>query len=138
MADPTDPRLNTPDCAHLGCGAKAGDTRCYTRTGFPRSMHAVRRKTTALARVAGRLAGRRPTEKQHHLMAQAMANGGMYELSGYRFHGDAQRQAAMASMADPARGWFRHVTETQHGAVYELTGAGRLAYYRYEDWMRSA
>lgn len=134
MAD-TDPRLNTPDCGHLGCNAKAGDPWCYTRTGFPRSMHAVRRRGAAQDKVAGKRAALRPSEKQYQIMQAAVDGGGMYELSGYRFAGDAQRQAAMAAMADVERGWFVRVRDTQHGTLYEITDTGRNAYYRYIDWM---
>lgn len=135
MAAVTDPRVDAPACPHSGCGAQAGDPRCYTRTGFPRHQHAVRKKTDAREKVAGKLAARRPSDAQHRIMQQAMGGGGLYELSGYRFRGDAQRQSAMAAMADVERGWFRFVEERQHGTLYELTEAGRLAYYRYEDWM---
>lgn len=135
MARPDDPRVNTPACTHAGCGALAGDPNCYTATGFPRAQHKVRWETPKAPGAPGSLSGRRPTDKQHELMFWAMREGGLYELSGYRFSGDAQRRASMASMADPQRGWFRKVRETAHGTLYELTDAGRAAYYRYEDWM---
>lgn len=138
MADdtaPADPRVNTPACRHPDCGALAGDPACYTATGFPRGQHKVRWKPAAPTPEPGSLSDRRPSSKQHDIMRQAMAAGGLYELSGYRFHGDAQRRAAMQPMADPARGWFRRVRDTDHGTLYDLTDAGRNAYYRYQDWM---
>lgn len=134
MAD-TDPRLNTPDCPRSGCGAKAGDPQCYSATGFPVPMHKVRLHGAAREKVAGRLAHRRPSDKQYLILAAAVDAGGMYELSGYRFAGDAQRRAAMTAMVDVERGWFVRLRDTQHGTLYEITDAGRNAYYRYVDWM---
>ena len=136
-----DPRVNTPDCPHPGCPAKAGNAWCYTATGFPRSMHAAR-----LALIAGEapktgpadgsLAARRPSHLQADILSWALADpAGRWELSGYRFRGDAQRRSAMAAMSHPARGWFTHVKETDHGTLYEITDAGREAWGRYEIWM---
>lgn len=140
MAAVTDIRKNPPACPLPTCPAGEGDRFCYTATGFPRQWHTARRKralgdTAPEPSAAGSLAHRRPSEAQHRLLAQAMAGGGVYELSGYRFHGDAQRRRAMQAMAGTERGWFRHVRETPHGTVYEITDDGRSAYYRYEDWM---
>lgn len=133
MADAPDPRLTASNCPR--CTAKAGDPLCYTTSGYPRPMHVVRRN--AVVPVPGRLAARRPSARQHAMMSQALTNGGLYELSGYQFAGDAQRRAAMTAAADVEHGWFRHVRETAHGTLFELTEEGRLAYYRYEDWMRT-
>ncbi len=143
LAEVTDPRRDSPPCRHKGCGAQRGDRWCYTATGFRRHWHAVRRadvdnppaagQPTA---PAGKLARRRPSEAQQRILGAAMGNGGLYELSGYTFHGDAQRRAAMGAMSNPARGWFTRLRETQHGTLYEITNAGRAAFYRYEEWMQ--
>jgi hypothetical protein len=136
----TDPRTVAPDCPLKTCSATVGDVWCYTPTGFRRHWHAARRAVVAGATApavpaAGKLAGRRPSEAQQRILAAAMAGGGMYELSGYTFHGDAQRRAAMTAMADQARGWFRQLHHTDHGTMFEITDTGRNAYYRYKDWM---
>lgn len=140
MDQVTDPRRNAPACPRPSCGARAGDPWCLTATGFPRGMHAarlalIRGEEPAAGKPAGALTGRRPSEAQQRILVQAAAAGGLYELSGYRFHGDAQRRAAMTAMADDARGWFREVRHTDHGTLFEITTAGRSAAYRYEDWM---
>lgn len=136
----TDPRGNAPACPRDRCRATAGDLWCYTATGFRRHWHAARRLLAAgqnppAAAADGSRTGQRPSEAQQRILTQAVAGGGLYEVSGYTFAGDAQRRAAMTAMAGPACGWFRHVQETPHGDVYEITDAGRRAYYRYQDWM---
>jgi hypothetical protein len=91
--------------------------------------------TAADPKPAGRNAHRRPSEKQAHILAQAADDGGLYELSGYGFHGEAQRRAAVLAMVDESRAWMRHVRETQHGDLYEITNGGRDALARYRQWM---
>ncbi len=138
-----DPVTTIPACRHKTCGARPGDRNCYTPTGFVRHWHVIRvndaaagDQTTEPDRApAGRLAGRRPSEKQAGILAQAVHNGGLYEMSGYSFAGDAQRRAATLSMAGEERGWFQHVRETQHGTLYEITPAGRDALARWDAWM---
>lgn len=135
-----DPRRNAPACPKPGCGAPVGDPWCYTLTGFRRHWHAPRRRLAdgqkpATPPAAGALAGHRPSEAQHRMLAVAIRQDGYYELSGYNFHGDAQRRATMHAMVDPARGWFSHVKEVQHGTLYRITAAGRAAWQRYENWM---
>jgi hypothetical protein len=139
--------LTIPACPLATCTAGAGVSHCYTATGFPRPMHAVRvalmqdtvraadSTPPAAPRPAGRLTGRRPSDKQAAILAAAIRGGGMYELSGYRFAGDAQRRAAVVAMADDARGWMREVEETEHGTLYEITNEGRDAEARYRAWM---
>lgn len=134
-----------PACTLATCGAPAGARYCLTPTGFRRPLHAVRVAaieaaaatpiTPAAPRPAGRLAHRRPSDKQARLLAQAVNNGGLYELSGYGFHGEAQRRTAVLAMTDDARGWMRHVRQTQHGDLYEITNGGRDALARYQTWM---
>lgn len=138
-----------PACTLATCGAGAGVSYCLTPTGFRRPMHAVRvaalRATadgipvvSAPPTPAGKNAHRRPSEKQANILGRAVDNGGLYELSGYGFHGEAQKRQAVLAMADPSRGWMRHVQETQHGTVYEITNEGRDALARYRDWMNGA
>lgn len=134
-----DIRRKAHDCPD--CTARAGDLNCYTATGFPRPWHARRRRlalgeTLPDKPAAGSLAGKRPTHKQAEILGWAIANNNQYELSGYRFHGDAQRRAAMTPMADETRGWFDHVRETDHGTLYKITEGGLTAFARYEAWMR--
>ncbi len=135
----TDIRRNSPACP--SCPAQAGDLACYTATGFPRHWHA-RRRTLALggtlpaAKPAKSRAGARPSHKQADILASAISNDGVYEVSGYRFRGDAQRRSAMAAMSDDTRGWFTHAGETPHGTLYKITQTGRDAWARYEAWMR--
>jgi len=134
----TDPRRNAPACPT--CVAQAGDVWCYTATGFRRHWHAARRRAAdgqpaPEQKPAGHLTGRRPSDKQANILAAAIAGDDTYEVSGYGFHGEAQKRAAMLAMADEARGWFRHLRETQHGTLYEITDAGRDAAARYETWM---
>lgn len=137
----TDLRKNPVPCTFRGCGAQQGDLNCYTATGFPRPWHAVRRsaaagETPAAAPAAGSASGRRPTHKQADILLSAVHNdSGEYEVSGYRFHGDAQRRQAMDSMVGPARGWFERVRHTDHGTLYKITDAGRAASDRYEAWL---
>lgn len=136
----SDPRQAAPPCPFKPCRAQAGDRFCYTATGFPRHWHAARVRAAAghdqaAARPAGHLAGRRPTDAQHRILSQAVADDGRYELSGYRFHGDAQRRSAMQSMSGPERGWFSPVGETPHGTLYKITEDGLAAWQRYETWM---
>lgn len=139
--------LTIPACPLATCTAGAGVSHCYTATGFPRPMHAVRvtlmqQAATAAdstppvePRPAGHLAGRRPSDKQALILAAAIRNGGVYELSGYRFAGDAQRRAAVLAMANDSRGWMRKLRETEHGTLYEITNEGRNAEARYRAWM---
>jgi hypothetical protein len=141
----TDPRADAPECTQKGCGAQAGDPWCYSGPGrFRRHWHAVRvaaakGHAAPPAKKAGSLAGRLPTDKQAHIIAVAAATeSGPYEVSGYGFHGEAQTRRAMDAMTDPARGWFEHVRETQHGTLFKLTGAGRAINTRYENWMNGA
>ncbi len=142
MADDllTDPRAHAPACTYEGCGAQAGDLWCYTATRFRRPWHYVRRQAAAgesapAPKPAGSLTNRRPSHKQGDMLAFAIANGGTYEVSGYGFHGEAQKRNAMLAMVNEARGWFRHLRETQHGTLYEITEAGWLASDRYETWL---
>lgn len=121
------------------CRAQAGDRWCYTATNFRRHWHAMRWALVDAAKAAAVQPARKPrakraSEAQYRIMVAAMGAGGLYELSGYTFHGDAQRRAAMRAMVD--RGWFRYVRETQHGSLHELTNDGRNAFYAYEEWMR--
>lgn len=136
----------TPVCPLATCDAPAGASYCLTPTGFRRPLHDVRvaaMQATAAGTPApaveqppaGRLAHRRPSEKQVKILAVAADDGGLYELSGYGFHGEAQRRAAVLAMVDDSRGWMRHVRETQHGTLYEITNEGRSALARYRDWM---
>jgi hypothetical protein len=145
----TRPAVNIPACRYKTCGAREGDRRCYTTTGWARHMHAIRvQDITAAANTttvpaaapeqnpAGHLTGRRPSDKQAGILAQAANDdNGQYELSGYGFHGEAQRRAAVSAMTDPARGWLRHVRETRHGTLYQITTPGRAALTRYTTWM---
>lgn len=135
-----DPRRNAPPCPLKTCRAVAGDLWCYTPTGFRRHWHAARWRIVEGGQpkaetAAGALSGRRPSEAQHRILAWAIHQAGYYDLSGYTFHGDAQRRAAMTAMADPARGWFARVRATDHGTLYKITDAGRAAFQRYENWM---
>lgn len=138
--------MPTPACELVTCGAPAGASYCLTPTGFRRPLHAVRlaaMQATADGQdtpppapaPAGRHAHKRPTEKQAGILARAEADGGLYELSGYGFSGEAQRRAAVLSMVNDTRGWMRHVRETTHGTLYEITSPGRGALARYRDWM---
>lgn len=143
MAEVTDPRKNAPACTHKGCGAQAGDRRCYTATGFRRHWHAVRVRAAAgvgpqPAKKEGSLAGRRPSHKQYDIILAAFRGNRRFEVSGYGLHGEAQTRRAMDAMVDPARGWFVHVAETAHGTLFELTAAGVAAGVRYEQWMNGA
>lgn len=129
-----------PACTFRGCGAQAGDRWCYTATGFRRHMHAVRRRLIAgepaAEKSAGSLAGRKPTDAQAKMLGAAIAtDDGLFEVSGYNHHGDAQRRATMKAMTDPARGWFTFAHSTAHCEVYRITDAGRAAWQRYDDWM---
>lgn len=135
-----------PACTLATCGAAAGTRYCLTPTGFRRPLHAVRVAAIQAAaagtpappapeRPAGRHAHRRPSDKQARILAQAADSGGLYELSGYGFHGEAQRRTAVLAMVDNARGWMRHVRQTQHGDLYEITNGGRDALARYRAWM---
>lgn len=137
--------LAVPGCPLATCEAGAGDSRCYTATGFPRPMHTARIQLmqtiaqvadtapAAEPRPAGRLTGRTPSPKQGRILAAAIRGGGIYELSGYRFAGDAQRRAAVLAMADDARGWMRELRETPHATLYEITPEGRNAEARFRE-----
>ena len=121
-------------CPRVTCRAPAG-IACVTATGYQRPPHHDRitqaaGKAPAGLKPAGSLTGRRPTPAQQRILAQAVNNGGGYELSGYRFHGDAQRRAAMGAMVDEARGWFVRREVTADGTVFEVTDAGRAAHTR--------
>lgn len=138
MAAVTDP----PACPF--CRAQAGDRWCYTATNFRRHWHAMRWALVDAAKAAAPAPApaparkpkpKRASEAQYRILCRAMTDGGLYELSGYRFHGDAQRRAAMRAMVE--KQWFRYVRETQHGSLHELTNDGRNAFYAYEEWMRS-
>lgn len=140
MAELSDPRRDAPACPTATCRAGKGNPWCYTATGFPRAMHTARLKLIAGAapaeKTAGSLAGKRPSHLQADILGWAIADpDGQWELSGYRFRGDAQRRAAMLAMAADTRGWFSHVRETDHGTLYQVTDAGRAAWQRYDDWM---
>lgn len=139
--------LTIPACPLTTCNAAATVSHCYTATGFPRPMHAARVAVMQAAAAgadvgpavppapAGRKTGSRPSQKQAGILAAAIARGGLYELSAYRFAGDAQKRAAVLAMADDARGWMRKADETPHATLYEITVEGRNAEARYRDWM---
>lgn len=142
MTEPfQDPRVDSPACPLATCGMKAGTAYCVTPTGFRRGFHAARRRLietgqAPAAKPAGHLAGRRPTYPQADMLAAAVSKEGkgLCEVSGYTFHGDAQRRATMQSMVDPARGWFEFSHSTAHCEVYRITAAGRAAYERFLAW----
>jgi hypothetical protein len=134
-----------PACPHPGCGAATGDRYCYTPTGFIRHLHTVRKHAIEVAagrtgpapeKKAGRNTRSRPKDKQALILAAAVADGGLYEVSGYGFHREAQRRASVLSMVDESRGWMTHLRETQHGDLYEITTEGRNALARYQAWLR--
>ncbi len=136
-----DPRVDTPACPLKTCKAAAGTVWCVTPTGFRRGFHAARRKLidgggAPAEKEAGSLAGRRPTHAQADMLGYAIAAWPeLFEVSGYSFHGDAQRRATMQSMVDDVRGWFTFSHSTAHCEVYRITDAGRAAWQRYDDWM---
>jgi hypothetical protein len=137
VATVTEPRRNAPSCP--SCRAEVGDPWCYTATGFRRHHHETRRKLAAgqppAASTKGSKSDAMPTQAQQRMLSSAVDGGGLVEVSGYQFHGDAQRRATMAAMVADTRGWFRYVRDTPHAAVYEITDQGRLAYYRHvERW----
>jgi hypothetical protein len=136
-----DPRVNSPACPLKTCKAPADSRFCVTPTGFPRGFHKARLQLIETGQApaekpAGSLAGRRPSYAQAGMLAFALSTdgNGLYEVSGYTFHGDAQRRATMQSMVDEARGWFEFSHSTEHCEVYRITDAGRAAYQRFDDW----
>jgi hypothetical protein len=132
----SDIRRNAVACPEPNCKAQEGDLSCYTATGFPRGWHASRRRLALGRPDPAKKAPSpdvRPSHKQADMLAWAIANDGRYEVSGYTFHGDAQKRAAMDSMV--GRTWFRRLHHTDHGTLYEITDEGRQASGRYERWM---
>jgi hypothetical protein len=132
----TDPRRNPVACPEPTCGAQQGDLWCYTPTGFRRGFHSSRR-ALALGQPAPAKkkpsTDARPSHKQGDMLAWAIHHDGQYEVSGYTFHGEAQKRAAMNAMVE--RSWFRRLRDTDHGTLYEITDDGRQASARYENWM---
>jgi hypothetical protein len=104
-------------------------------------MHAARLRLIAgeaapAPPAAGSRTGSRPSHIQARLLGRALDNAdGEWELSGYRFNGDAQRRAAMQAMAGETRRWFVKVRDTEHGTLYRITAEGRAAFGRYAKWM---
>lgn len=136
-----DPRVDSPACPLKTCNVGAGTPYCVTPTGFRRGFHAARLRliesgTAPAVKPAGSLAGRRPTYAQGDMLEAAIAVWPeLFEVSGYTFHGDAQRRATMQSMVDEKRGWFVYSHSTAHCEVYRITDDGRAAWQRYDDWM---
>jgi hypothetical protein len=135
-----DPRVNAPQCPLKTCKAAAGTTYCVTPTGFRRGFHKARLALIETGKApvekpAGSLTDRRPSHAQADMLAAAISRGGLFEVSGYNFHGDAGRRATMQAMADEARDWFTFSHSTAHCEVYQITDAGRAAWRRYDDWM---
>lgn len=137
MADQlTDPRRNPVPCPEKTCAAGQGCMWCYTATGFRRHWHASRRRL-ALGQPTPEKkppsSTVRPSHKQADMLGWTIANGDVYEVSGYTFRGEAQKRAAMNSMVE--RGWFRKLRTTDHGTLYQVTDDGRAASARYENWL---
>ncbi len=132
-----------PACTQPGCGATAGDPNCYTASGFVRPPHQVRTTTRQALTPdtpppAGRLSGRRPSDKQARILAKAETSGGLFETCEWPVSGAAATRAAVYAMAGDARGWMKEIRATADGRLYEMTSAGREALARYRAWMAGA
>lgn len=115
-----------------GCGRPAGKG-CVTEQGYSARTHRVRLVVARGGTPTPIKKDGRPSHSQADMLAAAAANGGIFLLCGYNFHGvDAQRRT-MVAMRN--KGWMEFRESGPHEDRYEMTNDGRNALARYQEWM---
>lgn len=118
-----------------GCGQPAGQ-RCVTEGGYGARTHRVRLVVARGGAVAPVRKDGRPSHSQADMLAAAAADGGIFLLCGYNFHGVPAQKRTMKALVD--KGWMEFREYGQHEDRYELTNDGRNALARYREWMARA
>jgi hypothetical protein len=115
-----------------GCGRPAGQG-CVTAQGYATTTHRPRLVVARGGTPPPVNKKARPSHTQADMLAAATANGGVFLLCGYNFHGVDQQRRTMKSMVD--KEWFEFRESLAHEDRYEITNDGRNALARYEEWM---
>lgn len=115
-----------------GCGRPAGK-KCVTAQGYSTPVHKIRVIVARGGTPTPVNKGARPSHNQADMLAAAIANGGIYLLCGYNFHGVDQLRRTMRACV--TKQWFELREYGQHEDRYEITNAGRNAHARYQEWM---
>lgn len=122
----------TVACPAPRCRRPSG-SKCVTASGYAAATHRVRIVVARGGTVRPVNTGGRPSHLQADILAAALANAGVYLLCGYNLSGVDRLRRSVRAMQD--KGWIRFAGSREHEDEYRITGDGRAAHHRYEQWM---